>query len=61
VLIGPGIGVAAAGSAAGSDPAGSAPGSVLWTSVHPAEGHAVAVDPRGGMVFVAGVRRPGRL
>ena len=52
-LVGPGIGSAAVSSAAAGSP-GSAPGSVLWTSVHAAEGHAVAVDPRGGMVFVAG-------
>ena len=54
VLIGPGVGSAALGSPVGSGAAGSRPGSVLWTSVRAGDGHAVAADPRGGMVFVAG-------
>jgi DNA-binding beta-propeller fold protein YncE len=54
VLIGPDVGSAAAGLPAGSGAAGTGPGSVLWTSDHAGDGHAVAVDPKGGMVFVAG-------
>jgi PQQ-like domain len=54
VLIGPGAGSAAVGSPAGGRLAGSGPGSVLWTSTLAGDGHAVAADPRGGMVFVAG-------
>jgi WD40 repeat protein len=54
VLIGPGIGSASVSSPTVGDPAGSGPGSVLWASVHAGQGHAVAVDPRGGMVFAAG-------
>ncbi len=48
VLIGPGIALAAAQPA---------PGSVRWTSVHTGDGRAVAADPRGDMVFVAGSTR----
>ncbi len=48
VLIGPGHRVAAAQPA---------PGSVRWTSVHTGDGRAVAADPRGDMVFVAGSTR----
>src|SRR5215470_1642564 len=54
-LIGPGTGSAAVGSSADGGSAGSSgPGSVLWSRVHAAEGHAVAVDPQGGTVFVVG-------
>src|SRR5215470_5557442 len=55
VLMGPGVGSAAVGSPAGSGSAVSGPGSVQWTSAAQAgEGHAVAADPRGDIVFVAG-------
>jgi len=54
VVIGPGIGSAALGSPTSNGSAASGPGSVLWTSVRDGDGHAVAADPRGGMVFVAG-------
>jgi hypothetical protein len=52
VLIGSGVASAAPGSAVGAGTAGSVPGSVRWTSVHAGDGHAVAADPRGGLVFV---------
>jgi len=54
VLIGPDVASAAAGLPAGSGAAGTGPGSVLWASEQAGDGHAVAVDPKGGMVFVAG-------
>src|SRR5215467_12178863 len=54
VLIGPDFASAAAGSPAGSGPAPAGPGSVLWTNVRGGHGYAVAADPKGGMVFVAG-------
>lgn len=54
VLIGPGTGSAAVGSSARRGTELSGPGSVLWTSVRAGEGHAVAADPRGGLVFVTG-------
>jgi len=54
VVIGPDVASAAAGLPAGSGAAASGPGSVLWSSVRAGDGHAVAVDPKGGMVFVAG-------
>jgi WD40 repeat protein len=54
LLTGPGIGSAALASTAGRGPAASGPGSVVWTSVRAGDGHVVAVDPRSGIVFVAG-------
>jgi DNA-binding beta-propeller fold protein YncE len=54
MLIGPDVASAAGGLPAGSVAPGTGPGSVLWTSEHAGDGHAVAADPKGGMVFVAG-------
>jgi DNA-binding beta-propeller fold protein YncE len=54
MLIGPDVASATPGLPAGSAAPGSGPGSVLWTSEHAGDGHAVAADPKGGMVFVAG-------
>lgn len=54
VLIGPSARSVAVGSLAGSGAAGSGPGLVLWTSASAGAGHAIAADPFGGMVFVAG-------
>jgi hypothetical protein len=54
VLIGPDVALAAAGWPAGRGAAGSGPGSVLWTASIAGGGNAVAADPKGGMVFVAG-------
>ena len=49
---GPGVGLAS--TARSLAQAGPGPGSVLWTSVHPAGGRAVVANPKGGQVFVAG-------
>src|SRR5262252_8600139 len=54
VLIGPDFASAAVGSPARSGRAAAGPGSVLWTSVRGGDGFAVAADPKGGKVFVAG-------
>jgi WD40 repeat protein len=54
MLIGPDVASATPGLPAGSAAPGTGPGSVLWTSEHAGDGHAVAADPNGGMVFVAG-------
>jgi DNA-binding beta-propeller fold protein YncE len=54
VLIGPDVASAAAGWPAGSGAARTGPGSVLWTSSIAGGGNAVAADPQGAMVFVAG-------
>jgi DNA-binding beta-propeller fold protein YncE len=54
VLIGPDVASAAVGLPAGSNAAGGGPGSRLWIASIPGGGNAVAVDPKGGMVFVAG-------
>jgi DNA-binding beta-propeller fold protein YncE len=54
VLIGPDIASAAVGLPAGSNAAGGGPGPRLWIASILGGGNAVAVDPKGGMVFVAG-------
>jgi hypothetical protein len=56
VLIEPGVASAAVSWPAGSGAAGAGagPGSVLWTSSIAGGGNAVAADPKGGMVLVAG-------
>jgi DNA-binding beta-propeller fold protein YncE len=54
MLIGPDVASATPGSPAGGVAPGTGPGSVLWTSEHAGDGHAVAADPKGGIVFVAG-------
>lgn len=55
VLAGAGVGSATTTQPqAGNGPAISAPGSVLWNSVHSGGGRDVVAAPQGGKVFIAG-------